>query len=314
MKQNVKTFSLLMVLVIAQFGCAKGTTDETSDGSDTTSNTSQSAMAEANSQASASESAGAVGVLSSGDRDFARLGDAVDPGDVLHPLATTCTFATTRGACVTNADTVAWGGCTVDSGAVTLTGGWNEAFSGTGAASCTVPVASGGSVTRTSSASTMTLTGGATMVSDTAGGTAWDGTVIPSTGTTVSNTAGTRTITVNGMHKIGKGPRGRTLFDHYITTPTPLTVTGLRSTSNRAITGGTMKVYHQLLRYTAAISFSGVQWTSSTCCYPTTGSISTTLSGSLTGTTSMTFTSACGSSTYVDNAGSSSTVTLNQCN
>lgn len=111
------------------------------------------------------------------------------------------------------------------------------------------------------------------MTTDTVGGTAWDGTVIPNTGTSVSNSGGTR-----------------------------------------AITGGTMKVYHNVLRYSAAVTFTGVQWTSSSCCYPTAGSISTTLTGSVTGTSTLSFSTTCGSATFVDTSGTSSTVTLNQCN
>jgi hypothetical protein len=71
-------------------------------------------------------------------------------------------------------------------------------------------------------------------------------------------------------------------------------------------------LYHNLAKYTATNSFNSVTWSSSTCCYPTSGSVTTTFTGAKSGTGTMTFTSTCGAATYVDSTGSSN-VTLTQC-
>ncbi len=283
-------------------GCSKAA--DSSSLSDSTSNMSQTAMAEANSQSSASESTSGVGFMSD-----------ENPGDDIHTLST-CTFSSVRSACSASADTIAWNGCTIDNSAATMTGGWTETFSGTSAGSCTVPVVSGETVVRTTTGSVLTGGGiiGGSITTDTSGGTAYDGTVLPSTGTSVVNSSGTRTITINGTHKVAKTAGGVTLFEHYVRTPTPLTVTGTRAGGNRTITGGTITVYHNLAKYQAALTFSAVTWGSSTCCYPTSGSITGTLSGKLTGSTTLTFTSTCGAATYVDTTGANASVTLTQCN
>lgn len=311
-----KTHHLILVFLLATslftFGCKKSTTDsDTESTSDSTSNTSQTAMSQAGSSSSATES-GSVGFLAEDALSSYESANYVDPDQSIRPTATACTYSSVRGSCASSADTITWGGCTVDGGSVTMTGSWTETFSGTGASTCTTPLSSGGSVTRTSSSSVMTFASGATLTTDTNGGTAWDGTSIPATGETVSNSSGTRTIVINGIHRYLKGPRGTTWFDHYITS-TGLTVTGTRAAGTRSMSGN-LKVYHNLLRYTAASTFNTVIWGSSSCCYPTSGNISSTLTGSLTGTTTLTFSSTCGSATYIDNSGSSSSVTLTHCN
>jgi hypothetical protein len=302
----------LLTLSVLQLGCSSSSTPTSSgsNGTDSTSNASQAAMAETNNQAQATESSTAVGLIE----------DGVDPQGSVHTLST-CSFASTRGTCSSSpyTDTITWGGCTIDGGKAAMNGSWNEVFTGTSDSSCTVPIVSGETVVRTSSGSTLTVENGSaldgsTIETDTDGGTAWDGTVIPSTGTTVVNSSGTRTITIHGTHKTGKGPLGGTLYDHFIVTSTPLTVTGTRALGTRTVTGGGITVYHNLAHYTADLAFTGVTWGSSACCYPTAGSISGTLTGSITGTTTLTFSSTCGAATYVDTTGASSLLTLTQCN
>lgn len=304
-----KIYGLVFCLgtIAISIGCSKSsdTDSSTTTIGDSTSNMSQTAMAEVNSQASASESASAVGFISE-ENQF---------DNSVHTLSA-CNFSTARTSCSSSADTIAWNGCTVDSAAATMTGGWTETFSGTSAGSCTVPVVSGETVVRTTTSSVLSGGGayGGSITTDTSGGTTYDGTVLPSTGTSVVNSSGTRTITIHGTHKVGKTTGGVTIFEHYLNTPTPLTVTGTRAGGNRTIASGTVKVFHNLAKYQASLSFSGVTWGSSSCCYPTSGSITGTLSGTQTGTTTMTFSTTCGAASYVDESGSSGTVTLSQCN
>jgi hypothetical protein len=95
-------------------------------------------------------------------------------------------------------------------------------------------------------------------------------------------------------------------------TSSGLTTTGTRAGGDRVISSGTVTLYHNLAKYTATNSFNSVTWGSSTCCYPTSGSVTTTFTGTKSGTGTMTFTSTCGAATYVDSTGSSN-VTLTQC-
>ncbi len=224
-------------------------------------------------------------------------------------MSSSCSV-TTATTCVGNTATVAWAGCTIDGGRATLSGGWTEVFSAGG---CVRPLGNGLSVTRTTTGETLTHANGATRTTDTNGGTAWDGTVIPSSGVTTSRTGVTRTIVINGVHKLKKGPKGTTWFDHFITS-TGMTVTGARSTNNRAISG-TLTLYHNRAKFTAVNTFNAVTYGDSTCCYPTSGNISSNhTAGSKSGTSTLTFTNTCGDANFVDTDGTASTVTLDQCN
>lgn len=135
-------------------------------------------------------------------------------------------------------------------------------------------------------------------------------------GTTIAyNGPGTtRTIAIGGIHRVLTGPRGTVWFDHSLETTTDLTVTGTRALGTRTITAGAVKLYHNRAEYTATSTFDGtnqVKWGSSSCCYPTAGKITTVLTGSLTGSMSLEFTSTCGSALFTDRDGSTSTVSLN---
>lgn len=228
-----------------------------------------------------------------------------------------CTFANVRSGCSGAVRTITWGGCYI--GATAMTGGWTETFSS--ATACTNFTNTGGlastgdAVTRTTSSSLATFLTGITLNTDSSGGTAWDGTVINSNGVTITQGAGaTRTVNIDGIHRVLKGPMGVKWFDHFITGN--LTVSGKRSSGNRAVSSGTINVYHNLLKYTASNSFSGVTWGNSTCCYPTSGTISATFTGSQTGTASLNFgpgATTCGNATYANTSGTSSTVALTHC-
>jgi hypothetical protein len=128
---------------------------------------------------------------------------------------------------------------------------------------------------------------------------------------TISNTGGTRTVVINGIRRTMTGPLGRSWFDHSITS-TGLTVTGTRAAGTRTVSG-TMTMFHNLASYKATHAFNNVTWGSSSCCYPTSGSVSTSLTGTRTGNVSLDFSSTCGQATFTDTDSSTSTVTLNQC-
>lgn len=214
-----------------------------------------------------------------------------------------------RSTCSSNVITLDWGGCAV--GNATLTGIWTETYSDS---SCLMNV-DNNTVTRTTGLSPVVLTGplGATFSTDTSGGTAYDGTAMGSSGITVEKTASGRTIAIDSIHKVFKTPKGNTRFDYFIKTGTAVTVTGSRAAGTRTITGGNISIYHNLARYTATHTFTSVAWGDSTCCYPNSGSVSSSFSGDVTGSTTMTFSSTCGSASFTDTTGTTSTVTLSQC-
>lgn len=102
-----------------------------------------------------------------------------------------------------------------------------------------------------------------------------------------------RYVQVDGMQRIKKLSSGTTYFEHLIKTNSPLSILGSRSENYREV-NGSMIVYHNKAKYTAIHSFSHVTWASN-CCYPTEGTVTTTTSGSLTGTISADFkTGTCG--------------------
>lgn len=228
-----------------------------------------------------------------------------------------CSFANVRSGCTSNLRTIAWNSCTI--GTITMTGGWTETFSS--ATACSNFTNAGGlatngdTVTRTTLSSKATFLSSATLTTDTSGGVAWDGTTINANGVTITQGSGSsRTVNFDGIHRVLKGPLGTKWFDHYVTGS--VTISGKRSSGNRALTAGTITVYHNLLKYTATNTVAGVTWGSSSCCYPTAGVISTTLTGSVTGTAALDFSqgaTTCGNATYTNTGGTQSTVVLTHC-
>ncbi|OQW51006.1 MAG: hypothetical protein A4S09_10750 [Proteobacteria bacterium SG_bin7] len=228
-----------------------------------------------------------------------------------------CAFTNVRSSCSGAVRTITWNSCYI--GTTAMSGGWTETFNS--ATACSNFTSSGGlasngdAVTRTTSSSLATFLSGITLSTDSGGGVAWDGTVINSNGTTITQGAGaSRTVNIDGIHRVLKGPMGVKWFDHFITGN--LTVTGKRSSGNRTVSSGTVNVYHNLMKYTASNLFSGVTWGSSTCCYPTSGTITATLAGSVNGTVTLDFApgaTTCGNASYTNTSGTTSTIALTHC-
>jgi hypothetical protein len=285
-----------LALTIAA-SCAKKSDDSEETISDSTSNAAESAGSAIGSIANETENGTLVstGVLE-------ELADISQPQDSAYPLSV-CTWAAAR-SCSSGTATVSWNSCKI--GLNTLTGGWTSTYNPT--TDCSL--SAGESVTRTSSTGfTITFVGGATLTTSTEAHVAWNGTSIPSTGVVTSTDGSTRTVTINGLHRVLKGPRGRTWFDHSLTGS--LSITGTKAAGTRTVTG-TMTLYHNRAQYTAAHTFNNVKWGSSTCPYPTSGSITSTLTGSVSGSATLTYSSTCGSATFTDTSGSTSSVALSQ--
>jgi hypothetical protein len=241
--------------------------------------------------------------------------------------AAACDLATARSTCDTTnlQTTVTWNNCYL--GTAKLKGTITETYSGFGAANCLM-TGDGSQVKRAISATdpwVLTLASNATLTRDMDPQTAWDGTTFPnaaegstvtriesgtSNGMTCAANARCFNIVANGLHKTFKGPRGRVWFEHIV--DSDLTFTGSRSGGNRVM-AGTATVWHELAQHKSVTTFAAVTWGDSTCCYPTSGSVSTVLTGGLTGTMTMAFTNTCGEVTVTNTDASQSTTTLSQC-
>lgn len=249
-------------------------------------------------------------------------------------LSTACDYATARSSCSNLQTTIDWNGCTLShttstgTSSATLSGIITETYSGFGAASC-LQTGNGSNVTRTISATSpwvLTFASGATLTRDMDPGTAFDDTTFPSasTGTSITrHETGTSNglncdvssrcyqIEANGLHTTFKGPKGRTWFEHILTSD--VSFTGSRENNDRTM-AGTATVWHELSQYKAVNTFNNVLWGSSSCCYPTSGTISTTLTGSLSDTLTMTFSATCGEASLTSGSNSTPTpIYLTQC-
>jgi hypothetical protein len=104
--------------------------------------------------------------------------------------------------------------------------------------------------------------------------------------------AGDFYVEILGQHNILTRNNGNTVFDVSIETPTPLPMNQL-ARNGRQISNGTVRIYHNFAEFTAEHTFTNLTY-SSGCCYPTGGTLSSTLTGSRTGSGSVEFSSTCG--------------------
>ncbi len=190
--------------------------------------------------------------------------------------------------------------------------------------------AAGCALTRTTGAGgdTRTITGPDgnryAILHDTNGaGTGWDTTVSPAPtddGVVVTCGAGgcedSRTLVVHGSHLTGTvtiGGAETKIWDHTVSTDgNGLTVTG--SGAGRVVDGSVF-VQHNLLRYTSVTTFHAVGYGDTACCFPTSGSVTSTYSeGTAKNVTeTLTFGSACGQATLQTGGGQTDPLTLAHC-
>jgi hypothetical protein len=186
-------------------------------------------------------------------------------------------------------------GCTTAGGG-TMDGNITLVFSGSGASSCTIPLAAD-AVSRTPNYSITGLRGATFSVS------------ALTTGQTFTRTgAGTFTFENSGIRRTFVTPKGKTLLDVTSATGSAISVTGdIRN--NRTMSGGSLIVTNNLTSVACTLVPSGVQW-SSGCNCPTAGSWAGTCSDS--SAFSVAFGSTCGEST-VTKDGVVSTVNMDRC-
>jgi hypothetical protein len=155
-------------------------------------------------------------------------------------------------------------------------------------------------------------------------GTGWDSTVSPAPGdggvvvTCGSGgcAGGGGTLAIGGSHVTGTAtPSGGTpvkVWDHTLSTPVPLTLT---VTGGVRTIGGAVTVQHNLLHYDTTTTFHDVGYGLAGCCFPSSGSVTTTFTGRLLAgkTETLAFSGACGEGTLTTTDGKTVPFTLTQC-
>ncbi len=116
-------------------------------------------------------------------------------------------------------------------------------------------------------------------------------------------------INILGQHKILTRSNGTRLFDISTKTLSDLRLNQI-ARNGRVVQSGAIEVLHNLAQFTANHTITNLTY-SSACCYPVSGSISTTLSGSLSGNGSVTF-NGCGNFTATLN-GQTKSYSLSNC-
>ena len=312
--------SLSVVLALSSCGKNKTSTTTDTDDSEGVENLAQQVLSESSSHASATEGS-TVGLSSyESSQATSQLSD-------ISQMTTACSYSSPYKTCSSATGTIDWNSCSISYSGVniaTMTGGWNEDW--TSASECQHSYLSdGGSVVRSASRSTITFTLGRKTITDTTGGTAYDGTVFTSGGIRTTRATLNRSVSMttgSAIHRTGISRKGITYFDYYMVPS--LTVSGsLKNSSSNTLTGnrtigGSLTVYHNLLKYTATSQFNSVIWTDSSCCYPTSGNIAFTFTGTNkpANSATMTFSASCGTATLTtvsDSGSSTSSMTLENC-
>ncbi len=121
----------------------------------------------------------------------------------------------------------------------------------------------------------------------------YEGTTIGG-GTRVEKTATGYQVDMLGQRKVLTSTNKGVLFDVSISSSSPLVLNKL-ARSGRIISSGTLDVYHNRAKFKASHVFNNLTW-SANCCYPTSGSMTITLSGSRTESGTVNF-NGCGNVT-----------------
>ena len=126
---------------------------------------------------------------------------------------------------------------------------------------------------------------------------------------------GSRSVNIIGVTREGVYTSARgvqtPIFHHSIHTPSPLQVSGTKAQGNRVITSGEIQIDHNLAEYSLNAQVSNIAYSSS-CCYPTSGTLSFNRSGAISGSLSVTFSNVCGEISY-STPEESGTKQLNSC-
>jgi len=129
-------------------------------------------------------------------------------------------------------------------------------------------------------------------------------------GSTTTKTPDGSNTEIMGLHKIRTNKAGEKTFDISFRTTDSFVANHL-ARGTFAIQSGTMEVIHNLAEYTATFVAKDLVLDPSACCYPTSGTVSVTYAGSITGAASVSF-GTCGEVTFTRN-GAEKSLTLAGC-
>lgn len=295
--------NLLIVLIAASaFSCKKANVDATYSADPVAESGQQVGDAMASIDESGGNNTGSIASrdIKSYEQAFARLagGDiSVTQAALLRLLpqaqATACS-ATSFSNCNAGQRARTLDGCTTFGGGV-MSGQVSLNFSGTGAGTCTIPMAND-AVSRVPN---FTLTGlrGATFS-------------VSGAGQTLTRVgAGAFSFSNAGVRRSFVTPKGDTILDISTSTTSPISVTG-NSRNTRTISGGALNVVNNLTGVSCSLTPSAVSWTSSCNC-PTSGNWAGSCSDS--SSFNVAFSSTCGQAT-VTKGSEVSTITMDRCN
>jgi hypothetical protein len=129
-------------------------------------------------------------------------------------------------------------------------------------------------------------------------------------GARITKTSSGHTLDILGKHKRMER-NGRNLFNVSIRTLQPLEVTGGLARASRRVSNGQLEINHNLAKFTSVITASNIQWGDCSC-FPVSGSLNVTYSGSKSGSATVTFTNECGVASVEEN-GQTSKIELSYC-
>jgi hypothetical protein len=160
------------------------------------------------------------------------------------------------------------------------------------------------------------INGDYTTTSDTANN--YSGVPIGGGALVVGGSSGSVLISIKGFTKSYTDGDGNLIWTHSIHSAydNPLVLNHL-ARNGRIISSGAIIVDHNESAFTATLVFNNVTYTTTdasttNCCYPVAGTLTVTLTGSRTGTGTLTFSETCGTATYSGNI-SSETLMMISC-
>ncbi len=219
----------------------------------------------------------------------------------------TCSGRAVSSLCSGGIKTKAYDACTLGAGLFTLDGDVTLTYSDSG---CNM-VSNGNSVLRTFDLSATGAFGGTTRSTSDAH-TTWDGTVMGE-GATVEKTSAGHTLSIHGLRRTRSRFSGSQVFDFSIRTlsTAPIVVEGSTlDWSDRILRSGTLQVHHNLAEFTTTLEIANLMQASD-CCYPTSGTITFSQTGSITAAGTVVYT-GCGSGTVTVGA-ESTTFSYSSC-
>lgn len=123
----------------------------------------------------------------------------------------------------------------------------------------------------------------------------------------LTKTASGFDLEILGKHTELKGPRGTVLYDISVRTTSAIGLDQV-ARNGRTMNGGSIEVNHNLAGFTAVLVPNNLEWSSSSCCHPTGGSMTVTYSGSRSGSATLTFGGTCGTATVTSGSGTQNIV------